>query len=98
EIRTEHVDRPTAEIGGKQERLAGGTGREREPLVEGPGGRAVNRQEGPGRINGGGPAGDGAVFGGEQEAARRGNAVFRDGKPGPAVEDRAGRGAARARG
>ncbi len=98
EVLVEHVDPALAEIGGVKEALAGGVGGEGESFVDRPGGRVINGQQSVERIDDSAPAGDGAVFGGEQEAAGCGNAVFRHGEAGSAIKDRAGGRAARARG
>src|SRR5205823_5051528 len=91
EILIEDVDRAAAEIGGVKKSVAGGIRSEREALVDRPRPRMVDGQKGSARIHDSGPTKDVPILRGEQETAGRGNAVFRDGKPRPAVENRSGR-------
>src|SRR5262249_52304160 len=98
EVLVEHVDLAPAEIRGIQESVSGGVRGEGETLVDRPGRRVIHGEEGTTRIDDRGPARDGAILGGEEEAGGCGDAVPRDDEPASAVKDGAGGRAARAAG
>src|SRR5262249_20149674 len=89
----EHVDGTAPDVGGIEEIVAGTVLREREAGGDRPGSPVIHGQDGAVRIDDHAPGGDGAVDGGEQEAAGGGDAVRGHWKAAAAVEDGA-RGAA----
>src|SRR6516164_118488 len=73
----EDSDGVVAEIGGKEEAVRGGIGRQGESRVVSPGDGIIKRQQSAARIDDGTPAENSAVLIREQETAGRHNAVLR---------------------
>jgi hypothetical protein len=82
EALVEHVDAAPADVRGVEEAVPAGQLGEREPGVDRPRGGVIDGHHRVGRIDLGGPAGDRAVLGREQEPARRGSAAPGDEEPG----------------
>ena len=87
----EDIDGAGTKIGGVQERATAGIGAESQALVVRSGGRVIDSDNGMGGVYIRIPAGEEAIFGGEQKPTGAGPPVGRDEETRPAVENCSGR-------